>query len=345
MIKIGKYEIGEGRPCFVIAEIGFNHNGNLKLAKRMIEAAQASGANAVKFQTFKAEKLVSSKARVYGVNDPTLPKLQVDLYRRFELKPSDYQELARFSKKLGIVFFSTPFDDGSADLLESLNVPAYKIASCDVTHLPLVAHIAAKGKPILMSCGMATFQEIREAVNTIKKTGNQKIILLHCTSNYPCSYENVHLNRMREIGKVFKLPAGFSDHTADNFASFAAVSMGAVVIERHFTLDRKMKGVDHYFSLDPALFKNLTAGIRAIEQAKGKPHQGILPSEQNTAKLARRSLTLETSLKKGEQLSKSVISAKRPGSGIMPKHLNQVARKKARVDIASETMLTWNLLK
>jgi len=327
-----------------VAEAGFNHNGKLELAKKLLKKGKECNVSAVKFQTFKSEKLVSRKAKVYGVRDAKLPKYQVDLYKPFELSKSDYAALFHLARQLKFEIFSTPFDQESADLLDSFHVPVFKIASGDVTHHPLLKHVAKKKKPIMMSCGMATFDEIGEALDVIYRTGNRKVVLLHCVSNYPAKHEDMNLNRMLAIKRKFGTRVGLSDHTNDLYASFAAAALGACVIERHFTLDRNMKGVDHYFSLDPSLMFDLVKGIRTIEKTIGKSYSGILPVERKIANLARRSLLSCRNIRKGEIIRSDMIEVKRPGSGIRPKYLNRVLGMKAKTNIPAEELLQWNRL-
>ncbi len=344
IVKNGKYKVGEGKPCVIVAEIGFNHNGKLSLAKKMVRAAAEAGAHAAKLQTFQADKLVLKNALAYGLKNSRKPVYQADLYRRFELDLNSYKTLSQLSKKLGILFFSTPFDEESADLLESIHVPAYKIASCDVTHHALLRHVARKGKPVIMSCGMATFEEIGQALRVIFKTGNKQVVLLHCISNYPCKPENMNLSRMVALKKKFQVPVGLSDHTDDNYISFAARALGAVLIERHFTLDRKLKGVDHYFSLEPSHLSDLVKGVCAIESAKGKAYTGIFPCERKLAQKARRSLVSKFLITKGDRIRPEFLTAKRPGTGISPKDIGKVLGKIARVPIPAEKILTQSLL-
>lgn len=345
IIKVGNKLIGFGKPTFIVAEVGFNHNGNPLLAKKMIIAAAKSGADAIKFQTFKAEKLSSKYVTSYGVKGENVGKSQWELYKPFELPDKAYPTLIETSKKHNIIFFSSPFDEGSADLLDKAEVPLFKIASCDLTHLNLIKHIAQKKKPVIISTGMGTMAEIKEAVSTCLRAGNKRIILLHCTSNYPTDPKNANLNAITSLKENFPdIPIGFSDHTRDNYAAFAAVSMGSCLVEKHFTLDKKMPGVDQHFSMDPPQLADLVRGIRTIEKAKGKFKKEPLRSENITLKLARPSVILITDLVAGVEIKEEMLAIKRPGTGILPKELKKVVGKKTKIDIKAETPLTWKMI-
>lgn len=344
-IKVNNKIIGYNKPAFIVAEVGFNHNGDPKLAGEMIMAAAKNGADAVKFQTFKAEKLSSKYVNSYGVKDENIGKSQWELYKLFELPLKNYSRLVKLAKKSGIIFFSTPFDEENADFLESLGVPMFKISSGDLTHLPLIKHVAKKKKPIIISTGMGTIEEIKEAISTCHKVGNKQIILLHCTSNYPTEPENTNLNSIITLQKTFpNIPIGFSDHTKDNYAAFAAVTLGACLIEKHFTIDKNLPGVDQHFSMDPPQLADLVKGIRTIEMAKGSFKKGPIKAENTTLRLARRSIIAIVDIPKGTIIKKNMLAIKRPGTGILPRELLKVVRKKAKVNIKTETPLTWKML-
>lgn len=345
-ISINGKIIGLGKPTFIIAEVGFNHNGNPALAEKMIVVAAKNGADAVKFQTFTTEKFTSKYVKSYGVKDEHIGKSQWDLYKQFELPKKVYPKLTALAKKLEVIFFSTPFDEDNADFLESLGVPLFKIASGDLTHLPLIKHVAKKGKPVIISTGMGTIEEIKSAINTCYLAGNKKLIVLHCTSNYPTDPENANLNAIITLQKTFPdIPIGFSDHTRDNFAPYAAIAMGASVLEKHFTTDKNLPGVDQHFSMDPKQLGDLVRGIRTIESAKGSFKKGPLKSEATTLKLARRSIIAIVDIPAGKVIKKEMLAIKRPGTGIKPKDLRKVVGKRTKVRIKAETSLTWNMIK
>jgi N,N'-diacetyllegionaminate synthase len=250
--------IGIGKPCFIIAEAGVNHNGDMKLAKELVDAAVLAGVDAVKFQTFKSEDLVTESAQMaeYAKKNTGKEESQLAMLRRLELKNEDFIELKKYCDKKGIMFLSTAHTADAVNVLNPL-MPAFKIPSGDATNIPFLAAVAKKKKPMIVSTGMADLKEVALAVATIKKQGNSKIILLHCTTNYPCPLDQVNLRAMLTLGKEFKLPIGYSDHTEGIWVSVMAVVMGATVIEKHFTLDKDMPGPDHKASLDPQELKEM----------------------------------------------------------------------------------------
>ncbi len=336
--------IGPGYPMFIVAEMGQNHNGDLQLAKRIVKAAKEAGVDAVKLQTLTAEKLVSKKTPTYGELDPSLPKLQWQMYKQAELSREDHRKLFTYAKKIGLLIFSTPFDEENVDFLESLDMPFYKIASGDLTHLPLIYHIAKKNKPIFLSTGMGTLVEIKEAIQTIEKTGNKKIILLHCTSSYPCKPEHVNLSAVVTLQKQFPYPIGLSDHTLDNTAAIALAALGGTVLEKHFTCDKTIKGIDHWLSADTAQMKQLVQSVRQVEKMMGDSVKKPNASEKITYRLARRSIVSTANIPKETVIRRTMISIRRPGTGILPKYIDNVIGKKAKKNIPSETPITWKMI-
>ena len=264
-LKIGDKLIGEEEPCFIIAEAGVNHNGSVELAKKLIDAAKDAGADAVKFQTFKAESVVVKDAQKAEYQKETTGEgSQYEMIKKLELTEEDFRELADYAKEKDIMFLSSPFDKESVDLLNELDVPAFKVGSGEITNLPLLRYIAKKEKPIILSTGMSTLGEIEEALDVIRSEGVEDIILLHCVSNYPARIEDVNLRALGTLKQAFKLPVGFSDHTLGITAPIAAVALGACVIEKHFTLDRNLPGPDHKASLEPEELKEMAKAIREV---------------------------------------------------------------------------------
>ncbi|MBM3126973.1 MAG: N-acetylneuraminate synthase, partial [Chloroflexi bacterium] len=265
--EIADREIGFQHPCFIIAEAGVNHNGSLDLARRMIRAAVDAGADAIKFQTFKAEKLATSQAPKagYQVVSTAQEETQLEMLRKLELAHDEFSILYRDCIESNILFLSTPFDEESADLLGALGVCAFKMASGEITNLPFLSHVARKGQPVILSTGMSYLNEVDLAVRAIRNSGNDRIALLHCTSNYPASPEDVNLRAMDTLAGAFQVVVGFSDHTTGIEIPLAAVAMGAGIIEKHFTLDRSLPGPDHRASLEPADLRALVKGIRKVE--------------------------------------------------------------------------------
>lgn len=292
------------KPCFIIAEAGINHNGDVRLAKKLVDVAVSSGADAVKFQTFKTEELTSEN---------------IEAIKKLELSDKDHYELSDYCKQKGIIFISTPLDNGSVDLLDKIGVPMFKIASCDLDNLPLLKYIAKKGKPIILSTGMGTITEVGEAIDAIKSTGNDNITLLHCVSVYPP--KEIDLRAIQTLSDAFKLPVGYSDHTIGISVPLGAVALGAKVIEKHFTLDKKMEGFDHAVSANPEELKALIVGIREIEKSLGTGIKEPTKEEIKKKKSFRRSIVANTNIKKGEVITEKMVSMKRPATGLSPKVL------------------------
>jgi N,N'-diacetyllegionaminate synthase len=338
--------IGGHAPCFIIAEAGVNHNGDIKLAKRLIEIAKKAGADAVKFQTFKAKDVVSKSAEKakYQKETSGAEESQFELIRKLELKPRDFKELFDYAHEKGIVFLSSPFDARSVDLLDRLGVPAYKIGSGEITNFPLIKYIAKKGKPIILSTGMSTLVEIKEALQTIKGGGVRDIILLHCISAYPAKAEEVNLKVMQTLRSIFKVPVGFSDHTLGITVPIAAVALGASVLEKHFTLDRNLPGPDHKTSLGPKEFMQMVEAIRQVEKAIGNGIKRLTDDEEEIKRVARRSIVAKVDIPKGTLITEEMLDIRRPGTGIAPKFLNMVVGNVAKSSIKRDELLTKDKL-
>jgi len=338
-VKIADKLIGEEQPCFIIAEAGINHNGDVELAKKLIDAAKDAGADAVKFQTFTTEGLLSKNIVV-----PKHVESRESLFetiRKLELSEEEHYELSNYCNQKGIIFMSTPMDNHSVDLLDNIGVPVFKVASCDLDNLPLLKHIAKKARTIILSTGMGTIGEVGEAVEVIKSNGNNDILLLHCVSAYPPRVEEVNLRAINTLRDAFKLPVGYSDHTIGITIPLAAVAMGAKVIEKHFTLDKKMEGPDHAVSADPVDLENLVLGIREIEKSFGTGVKAPSKDEIVMKKAFRKSIVADVNIKKGVTITLEMLSIKRPGTGISPKYFDFIVGRTVKRDITKDELLSF----
>jgi len=322
------------KKVFIIAEAGVNHNGNIDTAKKMIDAAAAAGADAVKFQTFKAEKLVCKNAPKADYQKAATPKgeSQFDMIKSLELDVDAHRMLIDYCRKKKIVFLSTPFDLDSIELLHSLGLKILKIPSGEITNLPYLRKIGSLKKKIIMSTGMADLKEIKDALAVLMKSGTRKedIIVLQCNTEYPTPYEDVNLLAMLAIRDALKVDVGYSDHTLGIEVPIAAVALGATVIEKHFTLDRNMKGPDHVTSLEPGELKSMVNGIRHIEVAMGGGIKRPSASELKNRLIARKSIVAARDIEKMERLTEENITVKRPGTGISPTDWDKVIGKIAK---------------
>ncbi|HEY7820694.1 MAG TPA: N-acetylneuraminate synthase family protein, partial [Vicinamibacteria bacterium] len=338
--------IGEGEPAFVIAEAGVNHNGDLELGRALIREAAAAGADAIKFQSYKAGKISTKTAPRYWVEADDPDGSQYDTYKKLDsFGPDEHEELFRYAKEQKILCFSAPFDDEAVDMLDELGAPGFKIASADLTDHPLLERAASKGKPVILSTGLATIAEIAEAVSVVRGTGNDQLVLLHCTLQYPCAPENANLRMMLHMRAAFPdIPVGISDHTLGIAVPQAAVALGAVAVEKHYTVDKTLPGSpDHYLSVDPRDLKEMISSIRTIEKAMGRYLKGPVEAEAQAYKFARRSIVSKTAIPRGTSITREMLTFKRPGTGIYPKHVNQVVGRTARVDIPEDTVLEWGM--
>jgi len=345
-ITIGNKKIGPGEPCFIIAEAGVNHNGDPALAKRLIDIASGAKADAVKFQTFKAEHLVTRDAdkAEYQKTTTGSDESQFEMLKGLEFSDEHYQELFLYAKKRGILFLSTPFDPDSADLLDRIGVPAFKISSGDLTNLPLLSHIVTKNKPVILSTGMACLGEIEVTVNHLRKQGLRDLVLLHCTTSYPAPLETVNLRAMKTLRSAFGFPVGYSDHTMGINIASAAVALGACIIEKHFTIDRFLPGPDHKASLEPPGLRAMVRNIRELEIALGDGIKVISSEECDIKKIATKSLVAKCIIRAGDTISAQSIMVKRPGTGIEPKYFDLVLGKKAKHDIKKDCVITWDMI-
>jgi len=341
-IKGDGYSIGVNSPCFVIAEIGSNHNGDWELALRHIDRAIDSGVNAIKFQTFDSKKHVSSFART-SYNGETDVKVQ-DILKDLEINREWHKPLYEYCKDRNVTFLSSPCDYEAVDQLEEVGVSMHKISSFDITDLDLINCIASTGKPIIMSTGLANCNEIKRAVDQCRSVGNNDIILLQCTSLYPAPVYLSNLNAIKTMSKKFNVLTGYSDHTEGDVVACASVAMGACVIEKHFTLDRSLSGPDHHFAIEPYELKNMVEKIRIIEESFGDGiKDGPRGDEIEISMKSRRSVHAACDIPSGSMISSDMLLNKRPGYGVEPYLKNDIIGKKTKVDIAADEWITWDM--
>jgi N,N'-diacetyllegionaminate synthase len=346
IITIGDRIIGEGHPAFVIAEAGVNHNGQLAMALQLIEVAANAGADAVKFQTFHAEDLATTSAdkAEYQKQTTGAGESQFEMVKRLELSSADFEQLKKRCDELGITFLSTPFDFQSIELLDQLDIPAFKISSGDLTNHPLLDAVGRIGKPVILSTGMSDLSEVAEAISVLRKSGTDKIVLLQCVTNYPADPSEVNLKAMKTMRDAFGVTAGYSDHTSGIDVALAAAALGASIIEKHFTLDRNLPGPDHRASLEPAELSAMIKGIRKVESALGNGVKSPSKSEAANALVARRSIVATRDISAGSVIARDALGLKRPGTGLPPKMLEQVVGHTARVDLKAGELLTLDML-
>ncbi|MPB64521.1 N-acetylneuraminate synthase [Campylobacter upsaliensis] len=319
------------KKVLIIAEAGVNHNGDINLAKKLIEQAAKAGADVVKFQTFKANSCVSVSAKKakYQLETTAKEESQLEMIQKFELSYESHFELMKHCKKHGIAFLSTPFDLESVEFLRGLDLPYFKIPSGEITNLPYLKAVAKCKKRVLLSTGMANLGEIEAALTILRKNGTRNITLLHCNTEYPTPFEDVNLNALKTLKEAFKLEVGYSDHTEGIVASLGAVALGAVVIEKHFTLDKTMEGPDHRASLEFEELRALCKGIRELEKALGSGIKKASKSEAKNKIIARKSLVAKREIQKGEKFSIENLTTKRPGSGISAMRYEEYLGKRA----------------
>ena len=325
--------------CYVIAEIGGNFT-TLDQAKRLIDEAAAAGVDAIKLQTYRAETLSSRKAMFDMEN--TGVTSQFELFRRYEIGEALHRDVFAYASAKGLDWFSTPSHQTDVDMLERLGVGAYKIGSDDAYNLPFIRYVARRGKPVLLSTGMCTLDEVRESVEAALGTGNKQLILLHAITSYPTHPENVNLRAMQTLAREFpQLDVGYSDHTVGPVACLCAAAMGARVLEKHFTWDRHAEGPDHMLSADPAEMKTIVDGVRQFERMRGDGVKKPAPSESTTRRNNRKSIVLERPIRAGERITAAHIAVKRPGYGIAPKHVEELVGRTVRRDLQADDVLTW----
>jgi len=328
-ITIDGTEIGIGNPCYIIAEIGINHNGKLSLAKKLVDVAVECGANAVKFQKRDLESLYKKEILQNPNLDSQGTEILIGVLKEVELQEEHYKEIIDYCNEREITFLCTPWDKKSVDFLEKYNIPAYKIASADMTNFPLIKHVSDTKKPMLISTGMSTLEEIEKTVNFVKKLGS-KFALLHCNSTYPSPVDILNLKMIPFLREKFNIPVGYSGHETSIIPSLTAASMNAIIIERHITLDRKMEGLDHAASLEPDELKQLILGIRESELAVGKPEKKMTRGEILQREVLGKSLICSKTIQIGEIFSESNIEIKGPARGLSPQYYYEILNRKAR---------------
>jgi N-acetylneuraminate synthase len=345
-IEIAGRAVGDGRPCFVIAEAGVNHNGELAHARELVRVAARAGADAIKFQTFAADRLATATApkASYQLERTQRDETARQMLRQLELSEPDHRVLMDDCRDHGIVFLSSAFDEGSADMLDALGVDAFKVPSGEITNLPFLAHFASKRKPLIVSTGMATLEEVDAALHAVGEVAAVPVVLLHCVSLYPAPASGTNLRAMATMRERFQVPVGYSDHTLGIEVALAAVALGACVIEKHFTTDRGLPGPDHAASLEPAELATMIAGIRSVEASLGDGVKRPLPAEAETAAVARKSIVAASDIGAGEVIARGALALKRPGTGLPPSRLEWAIGRRARVAIPEGTLLTEDML-
>jgi pseudaminic acid synthase len=334
------------KRVFIVAELSANHKQNYGLAVETIKAAKEAGADAIKIQTYTADTItMDCNNKYFQINNgtkwdgQTLYELYKKAYTPWEWQP----KLKKEAEKIGLIFFSSPFDKIAVDFLEEMNIPIYKIASPEITDIPLIEYIASKGKPIFISTGVANLQDIKEAINACRRKGNNDITILKCTSGYPTPLEEVNLKTLQDIAKKFKVNIGISDHTLGTSIPIAAVALGAQVVEKHFILDRKIESVDSFFSLEPKEFKEMVNAIREVEKGMGKVTYK-LTNEMKKGRRYMRSLFIIEDMKKGEMLTEKNVKSIRPGNGLHPKYFKKILGKTIKQNIKKGTPLEWGMI-
>lgn len=336
--------VGPRCPPYIIAEIGANYNGDMELCKRLIDAAHECGADAVKFQSWSKSSLISTAefARNISYTDKNrhFGSLE-EMVERYQFTPKQHREVSVYCRERGIDFSSSPFSLEEVDLLESLDVPCYKVASMDVNHLKLLSYIGSKRRPVILSTGMSTLGEIERAITTLRGAGSGPIALLHCISIYPPAAGDIHLRNIHMLEKTFDVPVGFSDHTIGTHVPVAAVALGACIIEKHFTLDKEMDGWDHWISADPPEMKTLVEQSKIVFASLGSSVRTVSPAEMGKRLKFRRRVVLKRAMKKGETLAEADLDFKRPGNGINPDETKYIVGCKLTRDCVFDEELEW----
>lgn len=348
-IKIDGHLIKNFGEPYVIAEIGANHNGDMDLARKMIQSAKDCGAHAAKFQSWTPKSLIAKEEYERNQSYDDSPKKHFgsleEMVTKYYLREEQHFELKEFCKEIGITFCSSPFSREEVDLLNKLDVPFFKVASMDINNIQLLEHLAVQGKPVVISTGMANLSEIDSAVNLLHKNGCNQISLLHCISIYPPKYKDIHLNNITMLQQAFGLPVGFSDHTIGTAIPLASIALGACIIEKHFTTDKSLPGWDHEISADPAEMQIICEEGKNIYRSMGNFHRTVSKAEEEKKAKFRRSLVTTQALSKGHILSKNDLVSKRPGTGIEPSWIDQMEGRAINKDLAEDSILHWEYLK
>jgi N-acetylneuraminate synthase/N,N'-diacetyllegionaminate synthase len=343
-IEIAGRKIGDSHPVFIIAEVGVNHNSDIELAKQLVRKAKECGADCVKFQTFKAERVVIENApkAKYQLKTTDPGESQIEMLKKLEMPEEAYNEIIQCCQENEIIFLSTPYNIEDVEFLNDLGFPAFKLASISVAEPWFAAYTAKKGKPIILSTGMATIGEVDETVHAIRETGNDQLIILQCTTNYPSRHEDANLLAMQTMQKAFGLQIGYSDHTQDDTACIMSVALGAKVIEKHFTLDRTLPGPDQSSSYEPKKFSELVRKIRNAEAVLGSERKEPCEIEKENAVGMRRSIVTKANISKGVVISTEMLTFKRPAAGLAPKFLHEIVGCKARRNIPINSLIQWS---
>lgn len=348
-MKIANLTINENSPTIIIAEAGVNHNGDIKLAEKLIDSAYECGCDIVKFQTYNVDNLLlkdASKPKYQKRNTPATES-QYEMLKRLQLDFEDFNYLHDYAKDRNIVFLSTPYDEPSVNYLDSIGVPAFKLASIEIVNHPLIEYTLGKKKPLILSTAMSTLDEIDQAYDLVKRLDAlDKLVFMQCTFNYPAALDEINLRVIPEFIRRYNIPIGFSDHTGNTITSCAAVALGAKIIETHFTLDKTLPGPDHRASLNPSEMKTLVSNIRDIEQSLGQNVKEPTVSEKPSRKISRKSIVAKKKIAKGVLLSREFITEKRPGSGLYPTYANidHICTKKARREIQKDEIILLDML-
>jgi len=347
-IEINRKFIGDGHPCYFIAEIGSNFDSDIERAKKLIDLAKDCGADAVKFQHFKTNQIISKEGfeGLKSCFQAKWDKPVCEVYKNAEFPRNWTKELMDYCKEKKITFFSSPYDKEAVDILEEVNVPAYKIGSGDITWLDQIKYIASKNKPVILGTGASTIEEISEAVEIIKSTGNNKLILLQCVTNYPASFDDANVKAMTLLREKFETLVGYSDHTPGYIVPMTSVALGACVIEKHFTDDKKRKGPDHPFAMDNKDFKKMVDNVRLLEKSLGRKIKEIYPEERETVILQRRCIRAKQYIPKDTKITENILEILRPApiDSIYPKYITKLINKKARLDIKKGQEIKWNMI-
>jgi N,N'-diacetyllegionaminate synthase len=347
-IKIGKQEVGPGKPCYIIAEAGVNHNGRIEIAHKLIDVAVAAGADAVKFQMFRSDDLatpIAEKAN-YQVRNTGSTGRQIDVFKQLELSLEHHLELKRHSDEAGIEYCCTPYDVASAAHLIKMNVKVLKIASSDTTNIPFLRYLSKQNLPKILSTGMCSLGEVEVAVTSLRENGyNNDLVILHCTAEYPALLEETNLRAINTLQSAFACPVGFSDHTEGIGAGPWSVLLGACVLEKHFTLSKKMEGLDHRASLEPDELVELIKTVRLAEKAMGDGIKRVMPGEESNKKSIQKSIVAANDIQAGSLLKEDMLSCKRPGTGLSPMLLGLIIGAVAAVDIPKNTLLSFSHLR
>ena len=342
-VQLSTRLVGDGERPFIIAEAGLNHNGDRDMAMKLIDEAAEAGCDAVKFQTYRSRNRISGRVKKVRYAETVIgtEETLLEMFERLELSPDDLARLFDYSSERGIEMFSTPFDAESVDLLESLDVPFYKVASFDLVNLPLLKRLASTGKPLILSTGMSTLGDIEEALDAVRSEGNSNVILLHCVSAYPAAPEDMNLNAIRTMKQAFGVPVGLSDHTLGVMVSQIALSVGANIVERHFTLDRTLEGPDHILSSEPEEMRQLVRCASLIDRVLGDGVKAIRGPEYDTINTQRKSLYAAADIRKGDVVSGDKVAVKGPGGGLQPRYFDIVVGRVARKDVPADHPITW----